>query len=260
MCKWISTPDVRQRPTLPRLARTECKEEQQPVSISSAAPQLNKHHVDTFICRTANGSVPDRNFPCSIAVCVQQKKVLDHCPKCFRYFSAVLQAGVSPNQNFFCRVEDWGNEVRTHAVAVNGGSTKSDGDVVASFRLARVGSLLQKHVTHIFPTFQKEKHTTVQICSSLFFSSLHMWSSSFQVSYFFYVFACLFKHDHTLLLSFPFSRFLSFSCLEVFRSVSCPLICLPCPSRACSFSSLRFSFLSFVFTFPSSFLILHPFF
>ena len=184
---------------------------------------------------------------------VQQKKVLDHCPKCFRYFSAVLQAGVSPNQNFFCRV-------RTHAVAVNGGSTRSDGDVVASFRLARVSSLLQSMLLIFSRRFKKKKHTTSQICSSLFFSCLHMSSSSFQLSYFFYVFACLFKNDHTLLLSFPFSRCLSFSCLEVFRSVSCPLICFPCPSRACSFSSLRFSFLSFVFTYPFSFLILHPFF
>ena len=217
-----------------------------------------------FVCGTAAEQTPRRYFYLPYckrerprpelslqhrSVGVQQKKVLDHCPKCFRYVSAVLQAGVSPYQNLFCRVEDWGNEVRTHAVAVNGGSTRSDGDVVASFRLARVSSLLQKHVTHIFPTFQKEKtynglkfaprsSSPVFTCRLLRFN-YHISSTCLHVFSKMIIRCCC---RFLSLVVFPF-LVLKFSVLfrvrsSVFRALPELVLSLPCVSRSFHLFSL----------------------
>ena len=51
--------------------------------------------------------------------------------------SAVLQSRVCPTGTFSTELQFWGTEVRTHAVAGKGGSSRSDVDMVACLRLAR---------------------------------------------------------------------------------------------------------------------------
>ena len=71
---------------------------------------------------------------------------------------AVLQAGVSPTGTFSAESQFWVNEVRTHAVVGNGGSSGSDVDtaVLANLRLARVGYLFES-ILFIFRACQPKK-------------------------------------------------------------------------------------------------------
>ena len=121
-------------PTLPR------------VSVSSAASQQHKYHVDTCFCGTAEGKCPrPEPFTAEPQCGWPNPWVLDHCPRSVRYFlcGRYCRSGSVPDRNVFCRVAVWGSEDRTHAVAGNARSPWWEVDTVASLRVARVGCLFQ---------------------------------------------------------------------------------------------------------------------
>ena len=139
------------------------------VSVSSAASQQHKHHIDTFFCGTADESVPRRKL------CLQSCSLGD--PK--RMFQIIVQnvlcgtagRGVFLTVSFSAGSQFWGTEVRTHAVAGNGGSTGSNVDMVARLLWARVGCLFQG-MSSIFRALNKnqteQRFRILAMCPQLF--------------------------------------------------------------------------------------------
>ena len=114
---------------------------------------------------TSTRFVSDRNFVNIIAAwLVQNKGFSDHCPKGVPDFSAVMQARACPSGTCFCRVAFWRTDVHTVG---NGGSSRSDVDMVARLRLARVGCLfwaLQKKNKHVHASELPRRPECPEIC------------------------------------------------------------------------------------------------